>query len=408
MSNPFLSQTNLSPLQVPPQRLPSLLLGSTHQLLQFTYNASPGNYELVREIELWDSFDSIYLEPHWLQNLPDSLIIAAGVNHLSLQEAIPRRQYQAVTGCDRKLLKLSPNLEILAVREYPEIGAMITVNDRIWLCTEGRLIVLDNNLYAVAEVHLNLPGITSNIKNAHDIIIHENTAYLLDNVIEPTYIFKIDVSNPNQPQILNTIELIGVNHHLKQQWLNPTLQQWHIVQTYGTQMASGENIITLPFEVEADSIDLSREQFYTTLSPNNPQSILLSHQAIAYQSFTEPEDYSGITIVTITPLPPLWAVIYENQQFLYFAGVQSQDNMDNMIIFKPRLKLANLENCYNLNAQICQRDRFCFLTIKSFCDSQIWTQLFVIDVTRSPQIIFSQDLSEWGTKSYKVSFCLSS
>ena len=408
MSNPFSSQTHLSSLQVPPQTLPSLLLGSTHQLLQFTYNASPGNYELVREIELWDGCDYSYLEPHWLQKLSDSFIIAPGVNIFSLREDIPSRQYHAAFLPDRKLLKLSPDLEIIAVREHQEIGAMITANNRVWLCTEGKFIVLDNNLDLVAEIDLNLHGFTGNIKNAHDIIIHENTAYLLDNVVQPTYVLTIDITNPYQPQILNTLGLIGVNHHLKHQWLNPALKQWHIVQSYGTQVESGENILTLPFEIETDSIDLNRGQFYAGLSPDNPQSILLAHQAIASQSFSEPEDYSGITIVTITPLPPHWAVIYENNQSLYFAGVKSQENMMNMIIFKPRLKLATLENCYPPNAQICQHNNLYFLTIRAFCDDQVWTQLFVIDVTRSPQIIFSQDLSEWGVNSYKVAFSLAS
>ena len=56
-------------------------------------------------------------------------------------------------------------------------------------------------------------------------------AYLLDNMSYPIYTLKIDVKDPQQPQIVQDTQIEFINHHLDFQWVVPEQNEWRIIQS---------------------------------------------------------------------------------------------------------------------------------------------------------------------------------
>lgn len=105
------------------------------------------------------------------------------------------------------------------------IGAIATNGKNIFVAGEGSLIVYNSDLEELSRVNLD---IGPPVKNAHDILIHEDTVYLLDNIFQPIYFFKINISDINNIKITERHQQHFPYRHLDEQWLNPSLDQWLI------------------------------------------------------------------------------------------------------------------------------------------------------------------------------------
>lgn len=90
------------------------------------------------------------------------------------------------------------------------------------LVNEG-LMLLDTNK-KMPDAILQVEGF---VKPAHDIIIRDNYAYLLDNIVMPLYIHIIDISDPRNP-IKHTKEFEGVNSHLAAQ--DVVEGKWYVLE----------------------------------------------------------------------------------------------------------------------------------------------------------------------------------
>lgn len=221
---------------------------------------------------------------------------------------------------------------------------------------------------------------------------------MLDNVIEPTYILRVDVSNPSHLQIISTFEIVGINHHLKRQWLNPSLNQWYILQSYGTQAGSGQNVITFSMNLSTGCRDFSDSQIPFELD----DYMASGYQAISYSNFAGSE-FKGTELITVTPLPPNWAVIHDRQEELYLALI---DNQSNYIVFDRKVYLGELKDCYYLKAEIKPLEKLLFIVFKGSKNNNFFTRLLIIDVAQKPSIILNQDLDELGFSSLNVAHCL--
>ncbi|MBU1239416.1 hypothetical protein KKF84_19490 [Myxococcota bacterium] len=112
--------------------------------------------------------------------------------------------------------------------EGKRIAAMARHGEQLLVATEGSLVVLGSDLKEMGRVHL---GLENPKKEAHHIITHENTAYLLDNRYTPMLVFSVDIANPRSPKILQRINVGGVNSHLVHQWYDSTVRRWGVIST---------------------------------------------------------------------------------------------------------------------------------------------------------------------------------
>ena len=380
MTNDFFANINLSEKTASSYSLPNILIGAANQLIQLNYNPQTQKYQPQVTVNLWESDSHPAINPNFIQVLSDEIIV----------------------GTQAKIVKLSRSLEKIKVREFAEIAAIAIAGETIFVGTEGKLVSLDKDLKILSEVDLELPGFRGK-KNTHDILVYGSVAYLLDNIIEPIYILRVDVSNPSHLQIISKFEIVGTNHHLKRQWLNPSLNQWYILQSYGTQAGSGENIIIFSLDLETGGVSLERSQFAGFRSPFEQNSSMLGYQAINRTSFSEPREFQGIELLTANPFPPLWAVIHDQREQLYLALMNSRNNQ---IVFDKQLHLGKLTNGFDLTAQIMSINQLLLLVIKGWNNNHLFARLLLIKLAKRPSIILNQALDEVALESLTVAHCL--
>jgi len=382
MPQDFFTEISLSQERTSSSSLPDILLESGTQLVKLAYHTQTQKYQYQTTVDLEKtSYPPSSCE---LLALSDSIIVGKNIESRHNQEET--EQFLS------KVIKLSPSLEQLNVYECADVAAMATDGKHIFVSTEGKLVALNQDLETLDEVDLKLNSWGwRGKKNAHDILIHQSIAYLLDNVVEPTYILRVDISNPSNLQIMSTFEITGVNHHLTRQWINGDLNQWFIVQYYATQADSGENIIILPLDLETGHIDISNSQFSFSPTWFNENSInLLKLQ-------------SGSSLIAVTSFSPTWGVLHEEDKGLYLTQGASTKHQ---IKFENKLYLGDLKDCSSLKSKIIPIEQLLFIVIQGYKKQCSFTRLLILDVAQAPSIILNQDLEVQSLDNLTMSYLL--
>ncbi len=139
------------------------------------------------------------------------------------------------------------------------IGAVEFHNGLMYVSANGKLYVLNNSLRTLGEVELEIgDGKSSFTKNAHDILFVDDYALLLDNVVQPIYIFTVDIQSSEQPRVVNRRGGSTINGHLKAQWLDD-FNNWNIVLTDQTGYGGTAS--------EERVLELSKAEYTTRLNP---------------------------------------------------------------------------------------------------------------------------------------------
>lgn len=309
-----------------------LLLCNKYSLSQLQYHHDDCRYTVAKSLKLSlirsSGTDSSIT--HILQSKSTIFVIAPA-------NPKPRNRGAERGAAQVKILALTSELTIREERAFSEtnssnvVGAVVH-QDHLIVSTNGKLLVLDQNLNTIGE--LSLLGIK---KNADHILVNENIAYLLDDVREPLAVFKVNLNQLNQPKILEAGYIETVNGRLTGQWLEPSLKFWYILEGYARQGESGTSIHVLPMDGFMQSLseqNMGWESNWESLNEpesgsNNPYHIMTvappvqsrSKQSI-YSSnwgWADPGSESGCNILAVTPLPPIWALVQDADQNLYLS-----------------------------------------------------------------------------------------
>jgi hypothetical protein len=170
-------------------------------------------------------------------------------------------------------------------------------NDLIFVAAKGYLIAYDKNLNELGRVNLNL----DDQKNAHDLIVHGKTIYLLDNIIFPMYIIKVNIENPKHMNVENRFLIKGVNAHLTKQWINQITKEWYVIESYSGMGGGGRELHVF--------------NMYGKI-----KQIIKKNLLEAYN----PELSKKIDIIDITPKVPLWALLNDNNNF-FVSKINSEN-----------------------------------------------------------------------------------
>jgi hypothetical protein len=221
-----------------------------------------------------------------------------------------------VVAASQTITVIDNNHRIFAERSFGSVGSIATDSDVIYAGVDGRFCCLSDGLEEIGSIALGLDeDYFRPEKNVDDILIHQNTAFLVDDVIMPLYIFKADISNKNEPVITDRVCLGGVNAHLAHQFINPVLRQWIVHEEYGHQGGSGEILHFLPlyspFNRESSRIRSHFEQ-----PPPNMKTRTIFRWELC-------ERTTGHRIADILPFPPHWAVILDGQIVPHLAKLNT-------------------------------------------------------------------------------------
>lgn len=312
----------------------NLLVASQNGLINFTYDQSKKIYVKKSEVYLFDVFDKITGKDTY----PEQIVTCNNYIFVRLQNKILRIDYKFKNPVSKK---------------FGSTGALATDGKNIFVSADNFFIALDLDLKELSRVDID--------KNAHNILIYKNTAYLLDNIVTPVYLFRIDLSRLKNIQITDRFELHGIYAHLDGQWINPELGQWLVIQSYSHQGGCGQI-------VHIYSIDKSKDRIA-------PQEIF---------SYSIAGLMKGFRIVNETPLPPIWAVLQDKGGKFHLAKIDSKNNK---VSFSKIFQLDGFQDSLYTTGANKQKDDFLFITSGDL--------LKVFDMKKQPKLILSQDLREF-------------
>ena len=232
------------------------------------------------------------------------------------------------------ILRLDSDLEIINEGLGGSVPAALEASgEYVFATADGKFYTLDKNLKKLGEVTLLEQG----FKDAHNILLYKNFAYLLDNVVNPIYLFKVDVGNLRQPKILKEIELFGINYHLQNQWLDPEKNRWVIVENSTSMMGQGQGLLVYNMET---SKELNVDSNYFKKFNDYPDKI-------------ERESF-GTNILAALESSPIWAVGEKLDQKYYVFEIRlgnDKPEFTNIIDLKleadSSLAHANLQKAGN-------------------------------------------------------------
>ncbi|MDA3864547.1 MAG: hypothetical protein PF689_11840 [Deltaproteobacteria bacterium] len=111
------------------------------------------------------------------------------------------------------------------------IGSAYLHDNHLLLGTGRDFVVLNSRFRKIARLDLN---IHKRGKEVHDITVHNGQALLLDNIRVPILIFRVNISNPAQPRVIERINEDGIYAHLVHQWVDVPKKRWGIfMNTHG-------------------------------------------------------------------------------------------------------------------------------------------------------------------------------
>ncbi|GEM_PF-3309437 len=386
-----------------------LLLVSRNQLTRLVYNPSRQLYDVSKTTHP--------LEQH------DIAQFVVTDSHIFVSSKPRDFRVKTTTSV---VVKLTKNLEKQNCREFQDdtVPAMATDGEIIFGSTEGKFLALNQSLEVLGELNLEISAETDAfdrpiLKNAHDILLYKNTAYLLDNIRHPVFILRVDISNHHDLQIISKVEIEGVNHHLIHQWLNPELSQWCIIQRYACMGPSGENILFFPLDVGNEVVNYpdDYDMFSGGLGIHRFDEVkkdpkgLLECQSLSTESWDEESwegrNISNIKILAISKLHPVWAIIQDGKKSIYLSRVSTEKNR---VQFEKMLDLGSLiaydtpnyklekETALIYGATIKGNAKYLYIFLKVFRQSSRGdigfrdARILVVDIKGSPKLILNQDL----------------
>jgi GUN4-like len=348
--------------------LPDLII-CDRQLKIFKYNTYKNYYELANSQILDLPANTLKLIV-----ITKNFIFVTNVNHSKKLSSI---------------VKFNQKLEKLAVVKFKELTAFATNGETLFISSEGDLVSLDQNLKILNRIGLEIHYYK---KNADQILIYQDTAYLLDNIVLPIFVLKADVSDPTNMRISAKIEIQDIYPHLSDQWLNPSLNQWCIIQSYHHRGGGGKNILIYPID--------------------GKDEIIASQSILNYSYiYGAGQEYRGIDILAITQIPPIWAIIIAENRKIFLSKINSEGNKINFdkILEIDNLLTASIDldnwvatgNPRDLNLVIKQLESYLFIFV-NLCDRP-QSKLIILEIQKEePSLILTQEILTQGIANFEL------
>jgi hypothetical protein len=281
-----------------------------------------------------------------------------------------------------------PGQEAIAsstIRTFQSLGGIATDGQFLWVGAEATLMLLDQNLETLDQV--SLEGSWSSIrgKNAHDILAHQKTGYLLDNLIFPALLFQFKANNAQKLKLVRVLKLEGVYIHLDRQWLNPQLNHWIVLES-GSSGYSGTWQVANIFPMHWTETDNSHQLPYNSHAHPITRQLLFATKDSMYRE----KHLERFEVVAVTHLPPTWAVIYSVELKDYCLTLLDSANNQITVGFKLPLEWGERDELRERDelSKIILKNKENFLVVID-CN---YNQMVIVDIERDPQIVHRQSL----------------
>jgi hypothetical protein len=229
------------------------------------------------------------------------------------QEAMPvvhvTRHGAVVVQTTRALIMLDRNFkpQVAWKTAAPDlrIGAAALHQDRMLVAAEGSLIVLDATFRELGRVGLGL----GRDKNGHDLLVHGDEVLVLDNIVRPIFMFRIDLQDPAKPRVLASIEDRAPWAHLLYQWIDEPAGLWAVLRSSNGRFGSLQTLLGMnlkrpevPGPTTADPRPTTADPRLPVPPPHHPPdpgptgrdpAILREHVVYSYSFLAPPPSVRG-------------------------------------------------------------------------------------------------------------------
>ena len=229
---------------------------------------------------------------------------------------------------DAEVTRLTVLDETMAPRETRDLSGwhtLATDGDIVFTAYEDGFLSFDTDLERLGETSLpdELAG-----KHMEDVLVYDGVAYVVDNVVYPMYLFRIDVSDPTDPSYLEVLETMGIGQSLHQQWLEPDANGWRFLQTTSHRAGGEQNVILTPMTDAASGGTVEGPNGEIDRRAGSELDSVQIHQWTrdgAPDDLTEDREY-GIRIRDVSSLPPVFAVVDDGEdRYLSSVDVDGTD-----------------------------------------------------------------------------------
>lgn len=216
--------------------------------------------------------------------------------------------------------------------------AVTATDDFIYTASEDGFFVFDTELTLVGSARLpsDLQG-----KEMEEVLLHNNTAYIVDDLLYPLYLLKVDITDPTQPRYTEVVRITGVNQTLTDQWIVPEANKWMVVQKSTTMAGYTENVLITPMRGADETADTKpsgladigipvRDASEVTAEQISHQSTITTEQEGNNPSSSSP---TGISIIDTTSKPPVYASVETTDDNHYLSSVTITPSTENQITF---------------------------------------------------------------------------
>lgn len=167
-------------------------------------------------------------------------------------------------------------------------------------------------------------------KDIERMLVYDQVAYLVDDVVYPLYLFRVDLSPPTAPRLLEVVPIEGINQSLGQQWLVPEADRWRFIQSTGHMEGSEQYVASTRMTMSSPP---------TTADPAAREYTVRSKRAVDRTEVygkTRPRSTAetatdtptptehGTEILDVTRLPPIFASIRTGDTF-YLSSLRGDD-----------------------------------------------------------------------------------
>lgn len=152
---------------------------------------------------------------------------------------------------DKYMLRLDGDLREVGRwlrADRSQLATFTNKGQHILVLTDGKLVVMKEDFTRLGEAPLVVDDETKRTKDAHHALVVGDVAYLLDNVVQPTFVLKANVADPAAPKIVQRHNLTGVNVHLNAQWVNAATKEWVVVRSQTTMRGSRQELRRFPLD----------------------------------------------------------------------------------------------------------------------------------------------------------------
>jgi hypothetical protein len=289
------------------------------------------------------------------------------------------------------LCLLDGSFNEIASTSFQSVGSVFKDGRFIYAGAEGCFICFDERLNELGRVRFDF-GYMGEMggKNIDCIAVHNDIAYLVDDIINPLFIFSADISDRSTPKIIGEYSFESVNAHLALQLLNPELDQWIVKENYGHMGGSGEVL------------------HFFKLSQSTSEIIMKASRSVFKWTTFEIEPAKGYRIKDATIFPPFWAVVLDPQNNLSLCKL-STTNERVRFTYHTVLEQTDFEsNSYWRDdfdyalKQIGSKLFVCnvFGCTEYMCEEDLdYIPLWIFDVTgKRPQQLSKFDLTDYAVK----------